>query len=245
MLQMRAHAEAMGATFADEVITDLNTTQRPFQLTTEQGIITAEAIIIATGATPKTLNCPGERDYWGKGVSTCAVCDGILYRDKKVIVVGGGDSAMEAASFLAKFTNKITIVHIRAELSASIPMRERILSNNSTTIIYESTITEISGNGSQVSGVTITHQRTHEQTQLEADGVFIAIGLSPNSGLVRNKLSCDPHGYILCPHGTTETSVAGIFAAGDVVDNRYRQAITAAGEGCKAALDVEHYLSSK
>lgn len=244
MMNMREHAERMGATFSEETIQSIDVTTRPFRLTTGSNtVLTADALIIATGATPKRLGCPGEDTYWGKGVTTCAVCDGALYRDKKVIVVGGGDTAMEDASFMTKFTKDITVVHIRDKLSASVPMQQRVLNNPTITIRYEATITEIHGDGTKVTGVTLTDQKTKETSKLAIDAVFIAVGLAPNSAIVQGKVDCDQRGYIIVPGETTETSVQGIFAAGDVVDPRYRQAIASAGEGCKAAMDAERFIS--
>lgn len=244
IMNMKEHAASLGTRFMDGTVTNLDTT-KPFTLTLDTTTrIEAQAIILAMGAIPKRLHCPGEDLYWGKGVTSCAVCDGAFYPNKKVLVIGGGDSAMESASFLKKFTNQITIVHILDKLTASQAMQKRILDDPTITIIYNSTLTEIKGSNDRVTHAIITNQKTHEQTTLEAEGIFLAIGLSPSTDFLKDKVAIDSHGYIqVTDH--TKTSVAGIFAAGDAHDYRYRQAITAAGNGCMAALDVERYLSSQ
>ncbi|MBA2306528.1 thioredoxin-disulfide reductase [Candidatus Dependentiae bacterium] len=242
MKNMRNQALHCGARIVSEELVKADLSVRPFVLTTStQTLVKTHALIIATGASFKRLNCKGESDYWGKGVSTCAVCDGPLYRDKPVVIVGGGDSAMENASFLSNFTTNITIVHLLPQLTASPSMQQRVLSNPRIHIIYESTVTELEGDGKRVTHAVITNQKTGEKTLLRADGVFISIGLSPNTGLFREYLETDPFGYLTLKNGT-ETSVRGVFAAGDAVDNRYRQAITSAGTGCSASLDAERYL---
>lgn len=242
MQNMRNQASKCGARLVAEELISADLSVRPFVLTTHTTpIIRTHALIIATGASFKKLKCKGEQEYWGKGVSTCGVCDGPLYKDKKVVIVGGGDSAMENASFLSNFTTDITIVHILSQLTASPSMQLKVLSNPSIKIIYDSTVHEIHGDDKRVSQVVVTHQNTKEQTILPADGVFISIGLYPNTTLFKNQLETDAGGYILLKNGT-ESSVKGVFAAGDVVDNRYRQAITSAGTGCSAALDAERYL---
>lgn len=241
MMNMRAHAAHFGARFLSEEVTNVNLTQSPLQLTTTQQQLTCEALIIATGATPRRLTCPGERDYWGKGVTTCAVCDGAFYRNRPVIIVGGGDTAMEEASFMTHFTNDITIIHILDSLTASKVMQERVVNHPSVKIIYSSTISAIKGDGNHVTHVEITHQTTGTTTTLNTDAIFVAIGLTPNTHLFKGQLSLSEYGYITLT-GPTQTSRKGVFAAGDVADARYRQAITSAGTGCMAALDAEKYL---
>jgi len=245
MIQMKEHAQHCGATTIDEMIERVDFTQYPLQAWTTTGThITAHAVIIATGATPKRLHCPGEEPYWGRGVTTCAVCDGSLYYNKRVLIVGGGDTAMEDASFMTKFTDQITIIHIRQELSASPIMQERVLGNPHINIVYNATVTEIHGDQRTVTGATIARNNSPHAELLPVDGIFLAIGLKPNSVLFSNQIACDARGYILT-HRNTETSIRGVFAAGDVVDARYRQAITSAGEGCKAALDAERFLHTQ
>lgn len=242
MLNLREHATHFGARFLSQEVTALDVVQRPFVLSTSKNtVITAHAVIIATGATPRRLGCPGESVYWGKGVTTCAVCDGSFYRDKKVIVVGGGDTAMEDASFMTNFTQDITIVHIGDALTASLPMQERVLANKSIKIIYNSTVSQIDGDGVHVNGAIITHVKTGESQMVPVDVIFLAIGLTPNTKIFQEKIALDAWGYIL-QQEHTQTSIPGIFAAGDVVDARYKQAITSAGSGCMAALDAERYL---
>ncbi len=242
MIEMREHAAHFGTEFLSGEIVEANLKQRPFSLTTNDGtVIKTKCLIIATGATHKHLGCPGEQDYWGKGVTTCAVCDGAFYKDKKVFIVGGGDTAMEDASFMTNFTKDITIIHILDKLTASHAMQERILKNPDIKIIYNSTITNIEGDGNHVTHATITHQATGVSEHTPVDAIFVAIGLKPNTSIFVNQLDLNPYGYLLQKEHT-QTSIPGVFAAGDVVDFRYRQAITSAGSGCMAALDAERYL---
>lgn len=244
MQRMHDHAASLGARFIAGTVIQLDATVQPFALTLDVGTtLYADALILAMGAEPKRLNCPGEDTYWGKGVSSCAVCDGTFFKDKKVVVVGGGDTAMEDASFLRKFTDDITIIHILDKLTASHAMQERVLHDPKITIIYEHTVTAIEGNGSMVTNVTIVNQKTKGSQKLKTDGIFVAIGLKPNTQFLTPPIELDQWGYVKVSNHT-KTSVPGIFAAGDVHDFRYRQAITSAGSGCMAALDVEHYLSS-
>lgn len=244
MLNMRAHAKALGTEFVPGTLASAQLTNKPFALTTSKGLhLECHSIIIATGASPLHLNCPGESEYWGKGVTTCAVCDGAFYKDKKVIIVGGGDTAMEDASFMTKFTKDITIVHIKDTLTACAAMQERVINHPNIKIIYNSTVSEIKGNGSHVTGAEITHQKTREKTEVAVDGIFVAIGLRPNTLAFKGQLQLTPYGFVEI-FDETKTSIEGVFAAGDVFDQRYRQAITAAGSGCKAALDAERYLKN-
>jgi thioredoxin reductase (NADPH) len=242
MLTMREHAAHFGTRFISQEVTEVDLHVKPFMLVTNKGMnIAADALIIASGATPKRLGCSGEDVYWGKGVTTCAICDGVFYKNKKVIIVGGGDTAMEDASFMTNFTDSITIVHILPELTASRAMQKRVLSDPRITIIYESTVTQIDGENNHVKRVVITNVKTGAQQVLAADGVFVAIGLRPNTTLFKGQLELNDYGYILLKGGT-HTSISGVFAAGDVTDDRYRQAVTSAGTGCAAALDAEKYL---
>lgn len=243
MINMENHAKGLGCTIQSGQVTKVDFSQRPFTVWTDTGAeFKGHSVIIATGSTPRRLQIPGEDQYWGKGVTTCAACDGAFYKDKKVLIVGGGDTAMEDASFMTKFTNQITVVHILDELTASFAMKERVLKNPDIKIIYNSTLTEIRGNGSHVAGVTIKNQKTGQTVETETDVVFIAIGLSPNTKPFAGQIDLDNYGYIVRKKGT-QTSVPGIFAAGDAADYVYRQAITSAGTGCMAAFDAERYLS--
>lgn len=243
MMDMQSHAVHAGALLHEDMVVSLDTKKRPFGVTTAAGRrFEAASVIIATGATPRRLGCYGEDTYWGKGISSCAICDGSFYHDKHVVIVGGGDTAMEDASFIARFTSKITLVHIKDKLTASAAMQERVLHNPAITIRYNATITRFEGDGAHLTHVVCTNQETKESETLPADGVFLAIGLTPHSGFVAEQIASDLYGYITTLPGTTKTSVPGIFAAGDVVDSRYRQAITAAADGCRAALDAERFL---
>jgi thioredoxin reductase (NADPH) len=240
MMNMREHARDLGCTIISEEAIAVDCIRRPFSIATQEQTIKTHSLIIATGATPKRLGCPGENDYWGKGVTTCAVCDGAFYKDRPVVIVGGGDTAMEDASFMTRYTNQITIVHIKDKLTASAAMQERVLNNPKIRIIYESTVSEIQGDGNHVTKVVITNQKTRATQHLSVNAVFIAIGLTPNTSLFKGQLDLTDYGYIKVKG--VQTSVPGIFAAGDVADAVYRQAITSAGTGCMAALDAQRYL---
>ena len=244
MKRMKDHALHFGAQFLDQQATAVEFSKKPFSITTHRKItVTASSVIIATGAEPKRLGCPGEDTYLAKGVSTCAVCDGAFFKDKKVVVVGGGDSAMESAAFLTNFTNYITIIHILDKLTASAAMQECVLAHPAIKIIYNSTVTQIHGDTAKVTGITIQNQQTKQAQEMPMDAVFIAVGLTPNTELFKGQLELQQNGYLkLYDH--TKTSVKGIFSAGDVADYRYRQAVTAAGSGCMASLDAEKYLAS-
>ncbi len=244
MMNMRDHAKHFGTQFIAGNVTSVDFSNPDVKRITvdDKTEYQAYAVIITTGATPKKLNVPGELEYWGKGVTTCAVCDGAFYPDKQVVVIGGGDTAMEDASFLKKFTRHITIIHILDKFTASYAMQERVISDPDMKIYYNSTVTEFHGNGQHVSSVTMLNKLTNEKVRLDADGVFIAIGLNPNSGPFRSHLTCNQGGW-LDTKDEVSTAIPGIFVAGDVHDYRYRQAITSAGAGCMAALDAERYLS--
>ena len=242
MKNMREHAQQTGSNFMSGEIISVDFKHYPFTLTTKKNEqLKAHSVIIATGATPKRLGVPGESDYWGRGVTTCAVCDGTFYKDKPVIIVGGGDTAMEDASFMTRYTNDITIVQVLDSLSASAAMQERVLDNPKINILYTSTVTEIHGDGQGVTGVAIHNQKNGSQITLPVNAVFVAIGLKPNTHMLKGQISLEDNGYLIVKNHT-RTSVEGVFAAGDVADYRYRQAVTSAGSGCMAALDAERYL---
>lgn len=244
MTHMQEHAAHFGALFLEELVAQVDFKNKPFAITTDKGTqLTADSVIIATGASPKRLGCPGESDYWGKGVTTCAVCDGAFYRDKHVMIVGGGDTAMEDASFMLNFTKQITIVHILDKLTASAAMQARVLDNPAIRLIYNTTVSEIKGDGSHVNRVILIDQKTKQTQSIDVSAIFVAIGLNPNIGPFKGQLALNPYGFIAV-HDQTNTSVPGVFVAGDVADYRYRQAITSAGAGCMAALDAERYLKS-
>ncbi len=244
MINMQSHAQKFNVETISGSVTSMDVTKRPFQIIVDgKQQLQAHSIIFATGATPNKLNCPGEAEFWGKGVSTCAVCDGAFYREQDVIVVGGGDSSMESASFLHRNGNRVTIVHIGDKLSASHAMQQRILNKPGFTIIYNSTVTEIKGENGKLIGATVTHQITKDQQFLKADGLFLAIGLKPNTDVIAGQVDRTPFGHIKI-HDQVKTSIPGVFAAGDVSDPKYRQAIVSAGFGCMAALEAERYLAA-
>jgi len=242
MIKMREQAKSSGASFMGGMVTAVDLSKKPFTLWVNNNKqLTTESLLIATGACPRKIGCPGEQEYWGKGVTTCAVCDGNFYQGKSVIVVGGGDTAMENASFLTKFTDKITIIHIRDQLTASSAMQEKVVNNPAIKIIYNSTVQSITGDGLHVTGARIVNQKTGDVQDMAVDGVFVSVGLTPNTNIFENQLERSDYGFLKITD-ETNTSVPGVFAAGDVFDCKYRQAIVAASSGCKAALDAERYL---
>ena len=242
---MRAQAERFGTSYLTDDVTDIDLSSRPFRITTSStGELFANSLILATGAKPRRLDVPGEDRLWGLGVSACATCDGFFFRDKEVVVIGGGDSAMEEATFLTKFASKVTVVHRREELRASVIMQERAFKNDKVEFVWNAVVSEVLGDDRNVTGVVLTDTVTGEQTELPTDGVFLAIGHIPNTDLVADVLETDDEGYLVVEQPTTNTNVAGVFAAGDVSDHVYRQAVTAAGMGCKAAIDAERFLAA-
>jgi thioredoxin reductase (NADPH) len=241
MMKMKEHAKHFGTQFVSNSVIKVDFSQKPFTITTNKDILKADSVIIAAGASPNKLGCPGEEEYWGKGVTTCAVCDGAFYPNKQVIIVGGGDTAMEDASFMTKYTDKITIVHIMDKLTASPAMQKRVLDNPKIKIIYSSTLTAIKGDGSHINEVEVTNQKTQEKQILKTDVVFLAIGQKPNTQIFKDQLTMDKMGYLELKD-KTRSSVDGVFIAGDIADYRYKQAIVSAGSGCMAALDAQRYL---
>ncbi len=244
ILDMRAQAERFGTSFLTEDVMKADLSGEVKVLTTAGGVeIRTRALIIATGAKPRRLDVPGEDELWGGGVSACATCDGFFFRDKHVVVVGGGDTAMEEATFLTKFASKVTVVHRRSELRASHIMQERAFKNDKIEFVWNAAISEIHGSDGVVTSVTLQDTTSDESTTLEADGVFLAIGHIPNTWLFDGVLDSDDEGYLLVEQPSTRTNVPGVFACGDVMDHEYRQAITAAGTGCRAAIDAERWLA--
>jgi thioredoxin reductase (NADPH) len=242
MINILEHAKSLGCAIKEESVTSVDFSASPFTITTNRGtIITTQSVIIATGASPNRLGCPGETEFWGHGITTCAVCDGAFYKDKRVIVIGGGDTAMEDASFLKKFTDKITIIQNKQTLSASKAMQDRVLSDPSIKVIYNSSVSMFKGSENILTHAIIKDLNTGVEEELPVDGVFLAIGMRPNSTIFKEFIECDAWGYIV-RHDNTKTSREGVFVAGDVADYTYRQAIVAAADGCKAALDTERYL---
>lgn len=243
MENMRAQAERFGAQFIRGFATSVDLSHRPFKVTVdEQTVYEADALILATGATAKYLGIPGEHDMVGRGVSTCATCDGFFFRNKPILVVGGGDSAMEEATFLTKHASEVTIVHRRHELRASKVMQERARANPKIKWDLNVTPQEVIGENNKVTGLVVKDNETGEVRTIETQGLFVAIGHQPNTAFLDGQLETDPTGYIVTRGNTSRTSVEGVFACGDVMDSHYRQAITAAGSGCKAAMDVEKFL---
>jgi len=244
MLKITEHAKQFGTTFIDQNVTKVDFQGHPFKIwTSDNQALQTKAVIIATGANPKKLNCPGEAEYWSKGVSTCAICDGALYYDQNVVVVGGGDTAMEDALFMTRFNNQVTLVQINDRLTASKIMQDRVLNNPNIKVIYNSTVIKINGDGHTVTDVLINNIHTQKTQTIITNAVFIAIGLRPVSGIFEEQIKIDHYGHIVV-ECNTRTSIPGIFAAGDICDRLYRQAITSAGFGCMAALEAERYLSA-
>ncbi|RKP49802.1 thioredoxin-disulfide reductase [Cohnella endophytica] len=243
MANMRKQAERFGAEFRTGWINNVDMSKRPFTLSLEGGeTLQAETLIISTGASAKYMGIPGERDNVGRGVSTCATCDGFFFRGKKIIVVGGGDSAMEEANFLTRFASEVTLVHRRDEMRASKIMQDRARENNKILWGLNKTPIEVVAGDNGVTGLKVRNNVTGEEEILDTQGLFVAIGHTPNTKFLDNQIETDELGYIKVKPGTTETNVPGVFACGDVQDHKYRQAITAAGSGCMAALDCEKFL---
>lgn len=245
MDRFRAQAEKFGTQFLFAEVTDVQLDQRPLRLTVDGNQeMTCDALIIATGASARWLGIPAEKRLMGFGVSACATCDGAFYRDQVVGVVGGGDSAIEEATFLTKFATKVHIIHRRDELRASKIMQAKARANPKIEFVWNATVTDLEGErNTGLKAATLTDTQTGEERQLPLDGLFMGIGHSPNTSVFRGQLEMNDSGYLVTEPDSTRTSVPGIFAAGDVQDHVYRQAITAAGSGCAAALDAERYLA--
>lgn len=242
---MRKQAERFGAEIISDVVTAVDFSSHPYKVVTGNGQeVAAETMIIATGASAKWLGVPGEDRLQAKGVSACATCDGFFFRGKELVVVGGGDSAMEEATFLTKFATKVTIIHRSETFRASKIMLERAQKNPKISFIMNTTIEEILG-ADRVEGVRLKNVATGEVNEYKTHGVFMAIGHKPNTDLFIGKLTLDPKGYIVTEGKSTRTNIPGVFACGDVMDPTYRQAVTAAGSGCAAALDAERFLASR
>ena|SRR3990167_8154625 len=244
MDEMRKQAERFGTKVVFGDVQRVNLMKRPFEIHTDKNVYLSKTIIISTGASAKLLGLEAEKKYMGRGVSTCATCDGSFYRGKEIIVVGGGDSAMEEATFLTKFAKKVYLVHRRKTFRASKIMQDRALSNPKIEIIYNHIVEDILGNEEGVTGIRLKDVESGKKSELNIDGVFLAIGHTPNSKLFAGQIDLDEKGYIVTKSKTAETNIPGVFACGDVQDHRYRQAVTAAGTGCMAALDAEKYLEN-
>jgi thioredoxin reductase (NADPH) len=243
---MRKQAQRFGAVSIYKEITEVDFSKHPFILRTYDDIYTADAVIISTGASARLLGFESEKKYMGYGVSACATCDGFFFKNQRVLVVGGGDTAMEEANFLTKFASEVIIVHRREEFRASKIMLDKAINNPKIKFLTSKVVVEVLGNeenGRKVmTGVILEDTKDHSREELSADGLFIAIGHKPNTDLFKGQLAMDDTGYLKVKPGTTYTNIDGVFAAGDVTDKVYRQAVTAAGMGCMAAIDVERWL---
>ena len=239
---MRKQAQRFGAEFRAGAVSDVDLSHRPFTITAGQEAFQAETLIVAAGATARLLGLDGEKELMGRGVSTCATCDGYFFRGKEIAVVGGGDSAMEEANFLTKFASRVHLIHRRKEFRASKIMHERARLNEKVNIVAPVVVEQVVGaSKGALEGVELRNVETNEKSTLPIEGIFIAIGHDPNTKVFRGKLEMDPEGYLIAKNGS-HTSVPGVFVAGDVQDRHYRQAVTAAGSGCMAALAAERFL---
>jgi thioredoxin reductase (NADPH) len=249
MENIRQQAQRFGAQSLFKNITRVDFQSRPFHLWADDEEYTADGVIVATGASARLLGLPSEKDFMGYGVSACATCDGFFYKGQEVVVVGGGDTALEEATFLTKFARKVTVIHRRNELRASKIMRDKAAGNDKIAFIWDSVVAEVLGtneNGKKsVTGVRLKNVKTGATSDFGADGVFIGIGHQPNTDLFKGQLEMDSVGYLKTAGRGTSTNIPGVFAAGDVADSIYRQAITAAGSGCQAAIDVERWLEGQ
>ena len=246
MEQMKEQAISVGTNIIFDTIINVDLSKKPYQLISDsENIYTCDALIIATGAQAKWLGIESEDKFKGYGVSACATCDGFFYKDKKVIVVGGGNTAVEEALFLTNFANEVKLIHRRDNLRAEKILQSRLKENKKIEIIWDTELTEIIGseNPLSVNGALLLNKKTNETKKIETDGIFIAIGHNPSSAIFKNQLNMNDNGYIDTRPDSTKTSIDGIFAAGDVTDEKYRQAVTAAGMGCMAALEAESYLA--
>ncbi|MDN5787618.1 thioredoxin-disulfide reductase [Pseudorhodobacter sp.] len=248
MIRMEEHARAMGAEVVSDYISSLDLSQRPFTATADSGtIFTADAVILATGAQAKWLGLPSEEKFKGFGVSACATCDGFFYRGKEVVVIGGGNTAVEEALFLTNFATKVTLIHRRDSLRAEKIMQDRLFKHPKIEMLWNHSVEEILGdeNPPGVTAVRARNVETGAVTDIPCAGVFVAIGHAPASELVKDQLELHNGGYVVVQPGSTHTSIPGVFAAGDLTDHIYRQAVTSAGMGCMAALDAERYLAEQ
>lgn len=246
MEKFQAQAERFGTRVVYDTVVDVDFSKRPFKITADEGAYTADTVIIATGASAKWIGLESEQRLMGHGVSSCATCDGAFFRGKEVVVVGGGDTAMEEANFLTRFCSKVTVVHRRDSLRASKIMQDRAFNNPKIEFIWDTVVDDIQGSKEEgVTGVRLKNVQTNETREYPTQGVFVAIGHKPNTDIFQGKLELHPNGYIKVQPGTPNTSVEAVFACGDVIDHHYRQAITAAGTGCMAAMDAEKYLEAQ
>lgn len=244
MIKMREHTQTYGAQLISGIVDHVNFKNNPFEITLhDETMLYAKSVIIANGSSHKKLGCPGEQEYFGRGVTVCATCDAPFYKDKKVVVVGGGNSAMTEAEHLTHFASHVTILQLPAEISATDPIKDKVLNHPKVSVICSAETQEITGNGTNVTGVFYKNRLTGEISHIEASGVFVAIGLRPNTAPYQGHIELTQWGHIKL-FGLTQTSVPGVFAAGDIADGIYQQAISSAGDGCKAALDAQRYLTN-
>jgi thioredoxin reductase (NADPH) len=244
MDNLRKQAERFGAELVADDVTSVELRARPKVVRTESGTFYAKSVIIATGSTYKKLDVPGEGKLSGHGVSWCATCDGFFFREQDIAVIGGGDSALEEATFLTRFAKSVTLIHRRGALRASKIMQDRAFANPKINFLWDSAVEEMVGDG-KLTGVRVRNTRSGEESLVPVTGVFIAIGHDPRSELFTEELATDPDGYLLVEDPTTRTAIDGVFACGDVVDRIYQQAVTAAGSGCAAAIDAERWLAAE
>jgi thioredoxin reductase (NADPH) len=248
MEQMRAQAQHVGSRIVTDIITAVDFAARPFRLTTDSGgEYTADAVIVATGAEAKWLNLPSEQKFRGYGVSACATCDGFFYKEREVVVVGGGNTAVEEALFLTHFASRVTVIHRRDQFRAERILQNRLFANPKITVVWDTAVEDVIGTATvppAVTGVRIRNVKTGATSELAADGVFVAIGHAPSVEFLGGALRTKPNGYVWTAPYSTATSVPGVFAAGDVADDTFRQAVTAAGMGCMAALEAEKFLAT-
>ncbi|HEY2175187.1 MAG TPA: thioredoxin-disulfide reductase [Mycobacteriales bacterium] len=244
MDNIRKQAERFGAELVADDVVAVDLTATPKVVKTDTETYQAKAVIIATGSKYKELGVPGEKELSGRGVSWCATCDGFFFRDKDIAVIGGGDSAIEEATFLSRFAKSVTVVHRRSELRASKIMQDRAFANDKIKFLWDSEVVEVLSDNNKVNGLRIKNLGDASEQVLPVSGMFVAIGHSPRSELFKGQLKIDPEGYLVVDQPSTRTAIEGVFACGDVVDHTYRQAVTAAGTGCSAAIDAERWLAA-
>lgn len=242
---LKKQAERFGTRMVSRNVTEVDMSQRPYKVVVGKEYWTADAVIISTGASAKYLGLEDEKTYLGRGVSACATCDGAFFRDVPVAIVGGGDTAMEEALFLTRFASKVYVIHRRDSFRASKIMADRVLAHPKIEVVWNAEVKSINGTGKAVNSITLTNTQNKEEQTIELEGVFIAIGHKPNTDIFKGKLEMDNNGYLITKPDSTYTSVDGVFACGDVQDHVYRQAITAAGTGCMAAIDAERWLENQ
>ncbi len=246
MEQMKAQAENVGTNIINDYIKDVDFSSKPLKATGDRGdTYTGDTVIIATGAQAMWLGLPSEKEFQGRGVSACATCDGFFFRGKEVAIVGGGNTAVEEALFLTNFCSKVTLIHRRDSLRAEKILQKRLFDHEKIEVLWDHSVEEILGDGTGMTGLRLKNTKTGDTQEMQKDGVFIAIGHAPATSLFKGKLDMDDNGYLITAPDSTATSVSGVYAAGDVTDHIYRQAVTAAGMGCMAALEADRYISAQ